>query len=34
MDPGISKVEIMTNLVSSPAKVVCHAPAVVASDLR
>ncbi|XP_072025855.1 uncharacterized protein [Amphiura filiformis] len=33
-DPDASEVEIRTDLVSSPAKVICHAPAVVESDLR
>ncbi|XP_038071038.1 QWRF motif-containing protein 4-like [Patiria miniata] len=34
VDPDRSEVETNTNLVISPAKVICHAPAVVESDLR
>ncbi|XP_033633562.1 uncharacterized protein LOC117295103 isoform X1 [Asterias rubens] len=34
LDPDRSEVMTSTDFVTSPAKVICHAPAVVASDLR
>ncbi|XP_070540031.1 uncharacterized protein [Ptychodera flava] len=33
-DPNTSEVHIRTDVIESPAKVVCHSPAVVESDLR